>query len=115
MSARARLLVLLAAGAVAAACGGGGPRPSPSPSSLKDKPLGAVAEDIEADTLTMREANDAANEVIRQAADCDAARPLISAANGRLSEVERRLRTATGRQTLEALRKKVREVSEGCP
>ena len=98
----------------AAGCGGRAPEPSPSPSSLKDKPLGAVAEDIERDTITMREANDAANEVIRQAGDCDAARPLIPAAVARLDDVDRRLRTATGHQTLDALRKKVREVSEAC-
>jgi len=67
------------------------------------------------DTNTMAAANAAANDVIRAAGDCDAARPLIPAANARLDEAQRKVQTATGTQTLEALRKKVREVSENCP
>jgi hypothetical protein len=96
--------------AVIAACGLGAPKPSPSPSGI-----GAQAKAIEQDINTMREANAAANDVIRAAGDCDAARPLIAAANARMDEVARKVQTGTGQQTLEALRKKVREVSENCP
>jgi len=95
---------------VMTACGGGKPAPSPSPSGL-----GAQLKAIEMDTNTMAAANAAANDVIRAAGDCDAARPLIPAANARLDEAQRKVQTATGTQTLEALRKKVREVSENCP
>jgi hypothetical protein len=95
---------------LAAACGGGKPEPSPSPSGI-----GAQVKAMEQDIATMREANGAADDVIRAAGDCDAARPLIPAANARLDEASRKVQTATGRQTLEALRKKVREVSENCP
>ncbi len=93
-----------------AGCSGGAPKPSPAPSGL-----GAVVKAMELDMNTMREANAAADDVIRAAGDCDAARPLIAAANARLNEVEKKIQTATARQTLEALRKKVREVSESCP
>jgi len=103
-------LALAAAVAVAAAACGGKPTPSPSPSGL-----GAQVKAMEEDMSTMREANAAADDVIRAAGDCDAARPLIPAANARLDEAARKVQTATGRQTLEALRKKVREVAESCP
>jgi hypothetical protein len=96
--------------AVLVACGGGAPKPSPSPSGI-----GAQVKAMEQDMNTMREANAAASDVIRAAGDCDAARPLIPAANARLDEAGRKVQTATGQQTLEALRKKVREVSENCP
>ena len=95
---------------VMTACGGGKPAPSPSPSGL-----GAQLKAMEQDMNTMAAANAAANDVIRAAGDCDAARPLIPAANARLDEAQRKVQTATGTQTLEALRKKVREVSENCP
>ena len=96
--------------AVLAGCGLGAPKPSPSPSGI-----GAQVKAMEQDMNVMREANAAASDVIRAAGDCDAARPLIPAANARLDEASRRVQTATGQQTLEALRKKVREVSENCP
>jgi hypothetical protein len=92
------------------ACGGGKPAPSPSPSGL-----GAELKAMEMDMDTMRAANAAASDVIRAAGDCDAARPLIATANARLEEAERKVQTSTGRTTLEALRKKVRDVSENCP
>jgi len=95
---------------VMTACGGGKPAPSPSPSGI-----GAQVKAMEQDINMMAEANAAANDVIRAAGDCDAARPLIPAANARLDEAQRKVQTATGRTTLEALRKKVREVSENCP
>ena len=91
------------------ACGAGQPAPSPSPSGL-----GAELKAMELDMNSMREANAAADDVIRASGDCDAARPLIAAANARLNEVERKLQTATGKQTLEAMRKKVRDVAESC-
>jgi hypothetical protein len=102
-------LAALAIAAALSACGGK-PTPSPSPSGL-----GAQVKAMEQDIATMREANGAADDVIRAAGDCDAARPLIPAANARLDEAARKVQTATGRQTLEALRKKVREVAENCP
>lgn len=105
-----RFLYVVAAAVMTTACGMGKPAPSPSPSGI-----GAQVKAMEQDINTMAEAQAAANDVIRAAGDCDAARPLIPAANARLDEAQRKVQTATGRTTLEALRKKVREVSENCP
>ena len=105
-----RVIAVAVALLVVSACGGGKPAPSPSPSGI-----GAQVKAMEQDINMMAEANAAANDVIRAAGDCDAARPLIPAANARLDEAQRKVQTATGTQTLEALRKKVREVSENCP
>jgi hypothetical protein len=99
-----------AAALAVAACGGAKPAPSPSPSGL-----GGQVKAMELDMATMREANAAASDVIRAAGDCDAAKPLIAAANARLDAAAAKVQTATGMQTLEALRKKVREVAESCP
>lgn len=105
-----RFLHVIAAAVMTTACGMGKPAPSPSPSGI-----GAQVKAMEQDINMMAEANAAANDVIRAAGDCDAARPLIPAANARLDEAQRKVQTATGQQTLEALRKKVKEVAESCP
>jgi hypothetical protein len=99
-----------AAAVLWAGCGAGAPKPSPSPSGV-----GAQVKAIEMDTAALREANGVANEVIRMAGDCDAARPLIGPAQARLEEIGQRVKTSTGQQTLDALKKKVREVAENCP
>jgi len=101
---------VLAGAALSLACGGGAPKPSPSPSGL-----GAQLKGMELDIATMREANAAADDVIRASGDCDAAKPLIPAANARLDEAAKKVQTGTGMQTLEVLRKKVRDVAENCP
>ena len=107
---RAVACAVLGLGLAVVACGLGKPAPSPSPSGI-----GAVVKAMEQDIDTMRDAQAAANEVIRAAGDCDAARPLIPAATARLDEARRKVQTSTGQQTLDALRKKVREVAENCP
>jgi len=105
-----RALGVMTVALVVTACGSGKPEPSPSPSGL-----GGQVKAMEQDMATMAAANAAASDVIRAAGDCDAARPLIPAANARLDEAQRKVQTATGQQTLEALRKKVKEVAESCP
>ena len=105
-----RALGVMAVALAVTACGSGKPEPSPSPSGL-----GGQVKAMEQDMATMAAANAAASDVIRAAGDCDAARPLIPAANARLDEAQRKVQTATGQQTLEALRKKVKEVAESCP
>jgi CHASE3 domain sensor protein len=79
------------------------------------KDIGQQTADIAADTALMREASAAVNEVIRNATDCDAARTAIPAANAKLDEAERRVRTTTGRTTLDGLRQQVKRVAEVCP
>jgi hypothetical protein len=94
----------------AVACGGGAPKPSPSPSGV-----GAQVKAIEQDLDTMREANAAVNDLIRASGDCDSAKPLIPAANARLDEIARKVKTGAGQQTIESLRQKVRDIAINCP
>jgi hypothetical protein len=105
-----RWSVVLAAAAAMCACGGEKPAPSPS-----TKPLADAMADTTWDTNVLREASAAANDVVRNAADCAAARPIIDEAKARLDEAEPRLRTATGRTTLDALRRQVAKIEDLCP
>ena len=79
------------------------------------KDLGEAAGDAGSDTALLEEANGAANEVIRNATDCPAARAAIAPAYEKLDAVEQDLRTEAGRVTLAALRKQVDRISELCP
>ena len=54
------------------------------------------------------------NEVIRVQDDCDAARPLITTANAALETASGRIRTITGRTTLDGLKSQVRTVASAC-
>lgn len=105
---------LVLAAALAVGCGGGKVSPSPSPSPTS-KSLGDAMADTTWDTNVLREASAAANEVVRGAADCPTVTPIIAEAKARLDEAEPRLRTFTGRTTLDALRKQVAKVEELCP
>jgi hypothetical protein len=96
---------------VASACGG---RPAPTPTPPPVKSIGEATADIAWDTQVMREASDAANEVVRMAPDCDLARPLIAETRRKLNEAGTRLRTATAFATLAALHKQVDRVAELC-
>jgi hypothetical protein len=104
--AAAALVTLLAS----VACGGGAPKPSPSPSGV-----GAQVKAMEQDIETMREANAAVNDLIRASGDCESAKPLIPAANARLDEIARKIKTGAGQQTVESLRQKVRDIAINCP
>ena len=104
-------LLPLAALLMSVGCGGGKPEPTPTPG----KDLGQAAADLAVDTQILREASDAANDVVRAAADCEAARPLIEGAKARIEEAGRRVRTHTGLQTVDALRRQVARVQDACP
>ena len=116
MTTRAPSMVALAAVLCAAACGGGGvsSRPSSPPPEPSKKPLGEALDDTRWDTEVLGRANTTANEVVRNAGDCEVAKPLISEARVRLDEAEPKLRTAAGRTSLEALRTQVAKVADLC-
>jgi hypothetical protein len=101
-------LWLSLAAVLLAACSSDSPKPP-------EKNLGAQAADIASDTEALRAANAAAGEVVRAAGDCEAVKAALPEANRRLDEIEENVRTATGRTTLAALRKRVGEVAELCP
>ena len=82
---------------------------------LPKEGLGQDTADITADTSTLREAQGAVNEVIRNAGDCEAAKPHIAVAQSKLDDAARNIRTVSGRTTLEALQKQLRNVAENCP
>ena len=81
----------------------------------KEENLGDQAAKIVSDTNVLREANDAANSVIREATDCEAVKAVLPEANRRLDEVAGKIWTATGRTTFEALRKQVATIAQNCP
>ncbi len=73
----------------------------------------AVSETV-SDTQALAEAEAAANDVIRNAADCEAVTASFSAAMATLADVEGRLQTAAGRTTLDTLKRQVSRVGEAC-
>jgi hypothetical protein len=79
------------------------------------KDLGQAVGDAGSDTALLKEANGAANEVVRNASDCPAARAAIAPAYEKMDAIEKELRTEAGRATLGALRKQVDRISELCP
>lgn len=66
------------------------------------------------DTAVMREAEAAANEVIRSTGDCEAVGTAYAGAIAKLDEVESRVQTQAGRTTLQTLRKQVTTAGEAC-
>jgi hypothetical protein len=87
------------------------PRAEPTP----EPGLAQEATDTAADTQALHAAVAAANDVVRHAADCDAARPAVAEARRTFDEVEPRLRTGAARTSLAALRKQVDHVADLCP
>jgi len=77
--------------------------------------LGAQAGAIASDTEALREAQAAANEVIRNAQDCEAMKTGVPDAQQKLDAVAARIKTEAGRQTLQALKAQVRTIGEACP
>ncbi len=94
--------------AVLAACGG------IKQEEERQKSLGQQTADITSDTKTLEDASAAVNEVIRVQDDCEAAKPLIPRANAALETATARVRTVTGRTTLDGLRNQVRTIASAC-
>ena len=83
----------------------------------KDEPktIGDQMRDVEVDTQVMRDAQAAVNEVIRASSDCELAKPAIAAANMKLDEAARNIRTAAGNNSLATMRKQVQTAQDLCP
>jgi CHASE3 domain sensor protein len=80
----------------------------------RQKDIGQQTADITSDTRVLGEASAAVNEVIRVQDDCEAARPLIPKANAELEKASARVRTVTGRATLDSLKSQLRAISQNC-
>ena len=76
--------------------------------------VGKDVGDAAADTATLRTASEAVNLLVRESADCEVARPLIPKANTSLEEAAPKIRTMTGRVTLDSLRTQIKRVQEAC-
>lgn len=80
----------------------------------RQKDIGQQTADISSDTRVLGEASAAVNAVIRVQDDCEAAKPLIPAANDALATASERVRTVTGRTTLEGLKSQLRNIAQTC-
>lgn len=76
---------------------------------------GKDAANIASDTEVLREASGAVNAVVRQAGDCEGVKAGLDEARQGLDDAAARVRTATGRTTLEALRKRLEGIADTCP
>ncbi len=80
----------------------------------RERNIGDQTADISSDTRVLGDASAAVNEVIRVQDDCDAARPLIPKANAALETASARVRTVTGKATLDGLKNQVRTIAQSC-
>jgi hypothetical protein len=77
--------------------------------------LGTDAGNLVADTMVLEEAAAAANDVVRNASDCDAVKAALPETRRRLDEAGKKVRTMTGRASLDSLKKQVTTVADACP
>lgn len=97
-------------------CGrGAAPQSSPGAAASTSGDLGTQAGNVAADTQTLRAGQDAANAVVRNATDCEAAKAGMTEANRKLDEAAGQLKTAAARLTLDNLRQQLRHIAEACP
>lgn len=80
----------------------------------RQKDIGQQTADISSDTRVLGDASAAVNAVIRVQDDCEAAKPLLPAANAALETASARVRTVTGKATLDGLRSQVRTIAQSC-
>ena len=99
-----RRALLILALPLAAACGGGG-----------GADLGDSAGRAGGDTRVLREAQGAANAVIRNATDCAAAKAAYPEAQRQLDAADKAIQTGVGKTTLQTLRRQVKTVIDACP
>jgi hypothetical protein len=95
-----RMVVIAGCLAVLAAC-----------TEKQTKPMENLAHDQE----IVRAASAAANEVVRNATDCETARPLIPEAYRKIDEAAGQVKAASSRQILDTLKTQVDRVSQLCP
>jgi hypothetical protein len=84
--------------------------PGCAPSQEPDPAAGGVV----SDTQVLAEAEAAANDVIRNAGDCQAVAESFATVIAKLDEVEGRVQTAVGRTTIGTLRKQVTTIGDAC-
>ena len=81
----------------------------------RQKDIGQQTADITSDTQVLGDASAAVNDLIRVQDDCEAARPLVPKANAALDTASARVRTVTGKATLDGLKSQLRNIDTNCP
>jgi len=71
-------------------------------------------EKIGNDEEILRKVSTAVNEVLRNATDCEVAKPLIPEAYQRIEDARREVVVPASRPTLDALKAQVDQVASGC-
>ena len=92
-----------------AACAGSA-KPTPPPSGL-----GADVANIASDTQVVKQAQEAASSILRNADDCDSVKAKAGDVQAALDQSLQQTRTTTGRTAVENLKKQVRDVLSACP
>lgn len=72
-------------------------------------------EKIGHDEEIMRKVGAAVNEVVRNATDCDVAKPLLTEAYQRIEDARREVVVPASHPTLDALKSQVDRVAQACP
>ena len=72
-------------------------------------------ENLAADNQVVKAASAAANEVVRNATDCDQAKPLIPEAYKQIDEARKNAKAAASQQILDTLKTQVDRVAQLCP
>jgi len=103
----ARIVTLVLTG-VLLGCG------STEKAEKKKGELTQSTENIAHDTALLHEAEAAANRVIQNAQDCDAARAALVETNRTLEEARGKVRSIAGQVTLDALRTQVKNIAQSC-
>ena len=72
-------------------------------------------ENLAADNAVVKAASAAANEVVRNAPDCEKAKPLIPEAYKQIDEAQNNTKAAASHQILDTLKTQVDRVAQLCP
>jgi len=72
-------------------------------------------EQVGTDQAVLQKVNGTVNEVVRNAADCEVAKPLTVEAYARIEDAAPRLVVPASSQTLAALKLQVDRVAQACP
>jgi len=72
-------------------------------------------EKIGSDEEILRKVGAAVNEVLRNASDCEVAKPLLTEAYQRIEDAGREVSAPASRPTLDALKSQVDRVAQACP
>lgn len=83
-------------------------------SGCEDRRQKAI-EKIGRDEEVLRKVGAAVNEVLRNAADCEVAKPLLTEAYQRIADAGQQVTAPASRATLDALKSQADRVGQACP